>query len=111
MHRSGTSPITRGLKALGVELGEDLLPAAPENPTGFWENAALYEINERLLLSIGRVWHNVAPIRSEIWNLPEMRAFKLEAVETLRTRFGKLSALGLQRSKNRATAALLAGHL
>ncbi len=41
MHRSGTSPITRGLKALGVELGEDLLPSAPENPTGFWEDAAV----------------------------------------------------------------------
>ncbi len=104
MHRSGTSPITRGLKALGVELGEDLLPAAPENPTGFWENAALYEINERLLLSIGRVWHNVAPIRSEIWNLPEMRAFKLEAVETLRTRFGNSLLWGF---KDPRTARLL----
>ena len=104
MHRSGTSPITRGLKALGVELGDDLLPAAPENPTGFWEDAALYGLNERLLASIGRVWHSVAPIRSEIWNLPEMQAFKLEAVETVRTRFGNLPLWGF---KDPRTARLL----
>ena len=104
MHRSGTSPITRGLKALGVELGEDLLPSAPENPTGFWEDAAVYELNERLLASIGRVWHSVAPIRSEMWNVPEMQAMKRAAVETVRTRFGKFPLWGF---KDPRTARLL----
>jgi len=104
MHRSGTSPITRGLKALGVELGEDLLPAAPENLTGFWENAALCGLNDRLLASIERGWHSVAPIRSEMWNVPEMRAMKREAVETVRTRFGKFPLWGF---KDPRTARLL----
>ncbi len=104
MHRSGTSPITRGLKALGVELGEDLMPAAPENPTGFWEDAALYELNERLLATLGRAWYSVAPIQSEMWNLPEIQALKLEAVETVKTRFGNFPLWGF---KDPRTARLL----
>ncbi|MGO9453462.1 MAG: glycosyltransferase [Candidatus Binataceae bacterium] len=87
MHRSGTSLIARGLKALGVELGEDLLPALADNPTGFWEDAAINNMNERLLASMGRVWHSIASIPSEAWNSGELQAFKLEAVEIIRTHF------------------------
>lgn len=37
MHRSGTSAVARGLKALGVELGEHLMPpAANNNEKGFF---------------------------------------------------------------------------
>ncbi|MGO9607165.1 MAG: glycosyltransferase [Candidatus Binataceae bacterium] len=70
-----------------MELGEDLLPALADNPTGFWEDAAINNINERLLASMGRVWHSIAPIPSEVWNSPELQAFKLEAVEIIRTHF------------------------
>lgn len=89
MHRSGTSPITRGLKALGMELGDDMLPEAPDNPTGFWEDVAIQEFNERLLRTITQAWDSTAPIDNSVWSLPEIRSLMLEAVEILRERFGK----------------------
>ena len=39
MHRSGTSAVARGLKALGVDLGENLMPPVEgNNEKGFWED-------------------------------------------------------------------------
>ena len=49
MHRSGTSAITRGLEVLGVKLGDNLYPAAIDNPKGFWEDNDFLGINEELL--------------------------------------------------------------
>jgi hypothetical protein len=46
--RSGTSAITRGVQALGVELGDRLRPAGGKNPTGFFEDQHLLAINQRL---------------------------------------------------------------
>jgi hypothetical protein len=57
MHRSGTSVIARGLKVLGVELGDNLLPAQPDNVTGFWEDKKVVAINTALLNSCGQDWH------------------------------------------------------
>ena len=47
MHRAGTSAITRGLTAIGVEVGDDLLPSQADNPKGFWENRAIVDIDDR----------------------------------------------------------------
>ena len=104
MHRSGTSLIARGMKALGVELGQDLMPADPYNPTGFWEDNAIYNVNERLLASIERVWYSIAPIWSEAGGLPDIQALKLEAVQTVRMRFGNFPLWGF---KDPRTARLL----
>ena len=57
MHRSGTSAIARGLKVLGVELGDNLLPAQPDNVRGFWEDKKVVQINTALLNSCGQDWH------------------------------------------------------
>src|SRR5271166_3970042 len=105
MHRSGTSPITRGLKALGIELGEDLMEPVPDdNPTGFWEFKPIYELNERILAAIGKSWNSVGLIDSTVWQRPEMKSFKLEAVQILRTGFGNTSMWGF---KDPRTARLL----
>jgi len=96
MHRGGTSLVTRGLKALGVELGENLMPAAPENPTGFWEDLQLYQLNERLLASMGRNWDSIAPIRNESWDLPSLQDLRLEALEAVKTRFGNFALWGFK---------------
>ena len=52
MHRSGTSAITRSLKLLGVDLGENLLPAGFANPKGFWEDNDVVNINDRILKAL-----------------------------------------------------------
>lgn len=57
MHRSGTSAITRGLRALSVDLGANLAPAiAGENDKGFWEDRDISLINRRVLEKLGSDW-------------------------------------------------------
>ena len=55
MHRSGTSAVVRGLKALSVFLGRNFLDAQPENPTGYWEDKGIVELNERVLKALGKL--------------------------------------------------------
>jgi hypothetical protein len=46
--RSGTSAITRGVQALGVDLGDRLKQATAKNPTGFFEDAELVALSKRV---------------------------------------------------------------
>jgi hypothetical protein len=44
--RSGTSAIARGLKTLGIDLGDKLMQANRNNPKGYWEDLdIMYTIN------------------------------------------------------------------
>lgn len=65
MHRSGTSLVTRLLNLCGLDLGPeaDLLPAAPDNPEGFWENRHFVELNDALLFHLNGTWESVPPLR------------------------------------------------
>jgi hypothetical protein len=57
MARSGTSAITRGLKAIGVDLGDKLHQPDQRNPKGFWEdNDVNYKVNRSILRSMGYPW-------------------------------------------------------
>jgi len=58
MHRSGTSMVARLLNRCGVSLGpeRELLPAAPDNPEGFWENRRFLAVNEVILTKLGGSW-------------------------------------------------------
>ena len=62
MHRSGTSAVARGLEALDVDLGHSFLDAQPENPTGYWEDRSIVDLNERVLRTLGLRWDDAAPI-------------------------------------------------
>jgi hypothetical protein len=60
MHRGGTSALSRGLKALGVSLGDNLMPPASEiNERGFWEDVDLVRLNEEVLSALGERWDSV----------------------------------------------------
>ena len=59
MHRSGTSALTGLLHRLGVVLGEHLLPASEDNPRGYWENADIVAVHERLMASLGWTWDDI----------------------------------------------------
>jgi O-antigen biosynthesis protein len=87
MHRSGTSAIARGLQMLGVYLGNDFLGAKPDNPTGYWEDRNIYEINERLLAVLELTWEDIALIDDARWHEPEVEALMAEAIEYLRSHF------------------------
>ncbi len=87
MHRSGTSALARGLQMLGVYLGNNFLSPRPDNPTGYWEDRYICELNERLLAALGLKWEDVALIDDARWSGPEVEALRAEAVEYLRSEF------------------------
>ena len=66
MHRSGTSAIAGAIHALGAGLGGALVPAADDNPRGYFEHAGAVEINEALLLDLDRGWDDPTPF-AEGW--------------------------------------------
>ncbi|HEY5036464.1 MAG TPA: glycosyltransferase, partial [Chthoniobacterales bacterium] len=57
-HRSGTSMLARLLHATGLALGpeSDLMPAAADNPDGFWENLRFVQLNDEILNAVGAAW-------------------------------------------------------
>jgi hypothetical protein len=86
--RSGTSAITRGVQALGVELGPRLRPGGGKNPTGFFEDEVLLAINKRLKRLLHIRGDSVRLIDAAEWRAPAVHALQQEAVETVRQRFG-----------------------
>ena len=67
MHRSGTSAITRGLQVMGVELGDNLMPALKgDNDKGYWEDIDLNALNIEMLSAIGSRWDCVSPINRDL---------------------------------------------
>jgi hypothetical protein len=87
MHRSGTSAIARGLQMLGVYLGNDFLGPQPDNPTGYWEDRNICEINERLLGMFGLKWEDFVLIDDARWHEREVDKLRSQAVDYLRTEF------------------------
>jgi hypothetical protein len=92
--RSGTSTITRGLQALGVELGDQLRPGGGKNPLGFFEDEGLLKLNKRLRTTLGLRAESVSLIQPHQWQTPAVQALQQEAQETIRQRFGHYSLWG-----------------
>lgn len=67
MHRSGTSAVTRGLKVLGVELGEDLMGPGADNPRGFWEKKEIIRLNILVLEALGIKWDSLSLVPPSRW--------------------------------------------
>jgi hypothetical protein len=86
--RSGTSAVTRGLSALGVELGDHLKPATAKNPTGFFEDEDLLRVGKQARASLGLTAESVALIDEQAWAQPRLAELRREAVETIERRFG-----------------------
>jgi hypothetical protein len=97
MHRSGTSAIARGLAALGVDLGERLMPPAPgNNEKGFFEDIDANALNNDLLAALGRSWDTVTALRPEDLEKVDLGPFRLRAVDLLRDRTAGKPVFGLK---------------
>ena len=97
MHRGGTSATTLGLRALGVELGDDLLAAVPDqNPIGFFEDNALLEISEQVLQVLDMKWDTPRVIPPQAWNNPMLGALAETASASIRDRFDKFPVWGFK---------------
>ena len=84
MHRAGTSALMRGLTALGIEIGDNLLPPSAENPKGYWEDKALVEIDDHLLSSVGHDWQSYGLLGLEPSALRKTNPLFFEVVQRIR---------------------------
>jgi hypothetical protein len=64
-HRSGSSLATRALEVLGVNLGDNPMPADRFNQTGYSEDMDFFHLNEEIMESTGRDWHYLKPIEED----------------------------------------------
>src|ERR1700722_10082562 len=87
MHRNGTSLLTCGLQALGVYLGDNFIEARPDNPTGYWENKTIVDINEGILRVFGLHWESLSLIEDDRWQMAALRPLYQEAVTHLKSNF------------------------
>jgi hypothetical protein len=86
MHRSGTSAITRGLEVLGVSLGDELMPPAPDNETGFFEDREINALNVELLRSLGHDWDTLGPITARELTAASLLPLQQRAIQVLRVK-------------------------
>ncbi len=87
MGRSGTSTIARGLLAIGVDLGTNLMAADPQvNPLGFWEDNDLHALCEKLLVHLKMRGDSVRTVRAAEWASPEVLELKTRAVTLVKER-------------------------
>ncbi|MCO6441862.1 MAG: hypothetical protein J5I81_12450 [Nitrococcus mobilis] len=86
--RSGTSALTRGVQALGVDLGNRLRRGRGKNPTGFFEDRDLLALNKRLKRALGITGESVRLIPPSQWDNPKVQLLRRRAVQTIERRFG-----------------------
>lgn len=87
MHRSGTSAVARGLLTLGVDLGEQLEPAAEGvNAKGYWEDMDVVRLNEEMLEACGLFWHSFRPVTECDVDKLCSQGFLLKAVSLLESK-------------------------
>jgi hypothetical protein len=95
--RSGTSAVTGGLSAVGVDLGSHLRRAASlKNPTGFFEDIDLLRINKRLKRILNVRGDSVRLLEPDWWRQPAAQKLQREAVTTIRRRFGACPLWGFK---------------
>jgi hypothetical protein len=104
--RSGTSTIARALKALEIDLGNNLTRASNTvNPKGFWEdNEIVYKINREIFNQIDRLSSGVTLINKEELCSDKLKQLKLTAIELVKQRFSTTQSWGF---KDPQTARLL----
>lgn len=97
MHRTGTSAIARGLKALGVELGERLMPPVEgNNEKGFWEDVDTHTLDSDLLQHLGLGWDSLGPIDGKVLMRDDLGEFRERAVALLRGKLADVTVFGLK---------------
>lgn len=96
MHRSGTSAVARALRVLGVDLGAHLLPPAPDNRKGFFEDAGLVALNMRLMDACGSNWFSMDPLSLDGLSGKALADFREQATQLLQNRFSKADIFGIK---------------
>lgn len=97
MHRSGTSVFTRSLKALDVDLGNNLMqPIASVNSKGFFEDLDIYQFNEYLLNKLACVWSScLIPQENQLEILDNQTDIDT-AIELLKNKLQNIQVFGFK---------------
>lgn len=100
MHRSGTSMVAKVLMDGGLYLGElaELMPAAAENPEGFWEYSDIVVLNDAIIRQLGGAW-DLPPRSPGDWDDPSLAAIRNSAAAVLE-RFRGLDIWGWKDPRN-----------
>jgi len=97
MHRSGTSAMTRGLQALGVNLGEQLLPAAlNDNEKGFFEDIEVNQLNIDLLHALDSNWDAFPAIPAHVFCQERLEPYRVRAAHIIADKMVGDRPLGLK---------------
>jgi len=68
MHRSGTSAVAGVANTLGATPPAHPLPAAEDNPSGYWESIGLIGVNDWILSQRGAAWYDCLSFESDALN-------------------------------------------
>lgn len=101
--RSGTSAITRGLVALGVDLGDKLRAGSGKNPTGFFEDLDCLAIAKKLKSRLDIRGHSLRLIDDSEWQAPAVQSLVAEAAGMWGPRFGGASLWGYKYARTLRT--------
>ena len=98
MHRSGTSAITKGLEALGVDLGQNLMPGVEDdNDKGYFEDLDVNALNMELMSALGHDWNTSTPLSpQELTDSPVIQELLLRGVVLLRNKLRDSTCYGLK---------------
>src|SRR5687767_14787797 len=89
MHRSGTSATTRVISLLGAHLPNNLMPAAADNETGFWESHDIAVLNEEILASAGLSWDSFSAFPQSWYASDSVQGFAQRALALLHRDFSQ----------------------
>ncbi len=72
--------LTRLLHRCGLDLGpeSDLMPAAADNPDGFWENLRFVQLNDEILNGVGAAW-DLPPWQEETFDGASLQPMRAKA--------------------------------
>lgn len=97
MHRCGTSSLTRGLQALGVSLGDSLMPAMiGDNEKGFWEDLDINAINIKLLGELNSSWHDITEIKHIDYSSARFMELRVEAASLIKRKVCDVPLFGFK---------------
>ena len=96
MHRSGTSALAGMLHHLGVDLGDQLMQASPDNPRGYWEHRDIVAVNHKLMAELGSSWDDIGPLPARWENSEAARCAGRDAAAILARDFAEARLWGLK---------------
>lgn len=86
--RSGTSTLSRGLAALGINIGQHFVRPVRKNPRGLFEEKHLLALSKKVRNSLGMRADSVQRIDDERWNNPATQRLSERMQRAIRRWYG-----------------------